>query len=86
MLKSLICFALVVGVLLAAVPPTAVARTADPLSKEEMARYAQLQAAAMDSQTLQKAGGAQGLDEQTTWLLVVGVAIVVVAALWVWAF
>ena len=82
MFRVFLCVSLVVGVLLASMPKTAVATEAAPLTKGELARYAQLQAAAVENDVLGRDGG---LDEQTTWILI-GVAVITITALaiWVW--
>ena len=82
MLRMLLCVFLVAGVLIAGMPKTAVATEAAPLTKAELARYAQLQAAALENDVLGRDGG---LDEQTTWILIgVGVVVIVALAIWVW--
>lgn len=81
MFRLFVCLCLVVGVMIAALPKTAVATEAAPLTQAELARYAQMQAAALENDALGKDGG---MDEQTTWILV-GCAVVVVVALIIWA-
>ena len=81
MLRVLLCVSLVAGVMIAALPRTAVATEPAPLTQAETARYAQMQAAAAQNGVLVKDGG---MDEQTKWILIGG-AVVVVAAIIIWA-
>ena len=82
MLRMLLCVCLVVGVLIAGMPKTAVATEAAPLTKAELARYTQMEAAAVENDVLGRYGG---MDEQTTWILI-GVAVVTIVVLAIWVF
>ena len=83
MLKWLMCVAFTAGAILAVAPQTAVAREAAPLTKGEMAEYAQMQAAALDNDVLVRGGGYE--MDNTTLLIIAGV-VIVVAALCIWVF
>jgi len=82
MLKWFVCVAFTVGAILAVAPQT-VAREAAPLTKGEMAEYAQMQAAALENDVLVRGGGYE--MDNTTLLIIAGV-IIVVAALCIWVF
>ena len=82
MLKWLMCVAFTAGAILA-VAPQAMAREAAPLTKGEMAEYAQMQAAALDNDVLVRGGGYE--MDNTTLLIIAGV-VIVVAALCIWVF
>jgi len=83
MFRSSVCVLLIAAVLVAFVPQPAVAAAAAPLTRAEMSHYAQLQANALQSQSLDRTGG-QNLD--TTTVFMVGIIVVVLVAVALWTF
>ena len=83
MFRSSVCVLLIAAVLVAVVPQPAVAAAAAPLTGAEMSHYAQLQASALQSQSLDRTGG-QNVD--TTTVLIVAAVVIVLVAVAIWVF
>jgi hypothetical protein len=83
MFRSSMCVLLIAAVLVAVVPQPAVAAAAAPLTGAEMSHYAQLQASALQSQSLDRTGG-QNVD--TTTVLVVAIVVVALVVVIIYVF
>jgi hypothetical protein len=80
MFRSSVCLLLIAAVLVAFVPQPAVAAGAAPLTRAEMSHYAQLQASALQSQSLDRTGG-QNVDTTTVVMVGMIVSVLVIVAL-----